>query len=154
MNGPVHFEITNRLSELKKIARIVDDFSNDHNLDRRSLYLINLVLDEVVTNIISYGFTDDEEHTIQVGLALESRILTIRVEDDGNPFSIADAPKINVRQPLEERPIGGLGCHLVKKMMDEVSYERRSGKNLLLMRKNIDHIGPISCCSSGYGGTD
>lgn len=154
MEKSVHFEITNQLSELKKVAQVVHDFSERQDLDSRSLYLINLVLDEVVTNIISYGFKDDEKHIIHVGLSLADRIVTIEVEDDGGPFSIVEAPTINVRQPLEDRPIGGLGCHLVRKMMDEVFYERRAGKNYLSMKKNIDEIGSLSCCSLGYGGTD
>jgi serine/threonine-protein kinase RsbW len=145
MNGPIRFKVTNKLSELAKIAQLVREFSVVHGLGSRCLYLINLVLDEVVTNIISYGFNDDKEHTIQVELSVKKSILTIRIEDDGCPFSIVNAPKINAGQSLEERPIGGLGCHLVNKMMDEVSYERRAGRNFLRMKKNLKKVGAMAC---------
>lgn len=154
MHNPVRFEITNQLSELSKIARVVSEFAAAQGLSSKGLYIVNLVLDEIVTNIISYGFQDDRAHSIGIMLGLEGSILTIEVTDDGHPFSIVDAPGINVGLPLDERPIGGLGCHLVRQMMDDVHYERRAGSNHLRLTKNLDNLGPGSCSCSIHGGLD
>ena len=154
MHNSVRFEITNQLSELSTIAPVVSEFAAAQGLSSKGLYIINLVLDEIVTNIISYGFKDDRPHSIGIELGLEGPILSMEVTDDGHPFSIADAPGINVGLPLDERPIGGLGCHLVRKMMDEVHYERRAGCNHLRLTKNLDNLGPGSRGCSIHGGLD
>ena len=70
-------------------------------------------------------------------LALEGDELTIRVEDDGRAFDPLQAPPPDLDLPLEERPVGGLGIHIVRSVMDAVEYQRRGGRNVLTMRKTI-----------------
>ncbi len=137
MDTEVRFRITNRLKELEKIAAVVRDFAAANRLSQKDLYLANLVLDEVVTNVISYGYPDDDEHVIDICVSLEDDFLVFEVIDDGRPFSIKSAPPVNVHQPLEQRPIGGLGCHLVINLMDKVDYRRRAGKNHLILKKTL-----------------
>jgi serine/threonine-protein kinase RsbW len=134
----IGFHVVNRLSELEKVTRIVQEIAERNGLSSGVQYHINLALDEVISNIIAYGYGDDEEHLIYITLSLEQDVLTVEVEDDGCPFSMPDAPQVDVQKPLAERPVGGLGCHLIKRLMDEVRYSRRQGRNRLVMRKRID----------------
>lgn len=145
METEFKFQVENEIAELDKIAVMVRKFSRKNALPIRAGYLINLVLDEVITNVISYGYDDDGKHLIDVRMTLQGETLVIEVEDDGAPFSIMDAPKIDLEQSLEDRPIGGLGCHIVTQMMDEIFYQRRSGRNRLIMKKDIGNIGPFVC---------
>ncbi|MEP7308978.1 MAG: ATP-binding protein [Acidobacteriota bacterium] len=132
--------LRNHLSELERLAGALEKFGARHALGPRLVNQINLVLEEVITNIISYGFPDAGEHLIHIDLRVASDHLTTQVEDDGVPFDITKAPVPDVNVPLEQRPVGGLGVLLVKTLMDEVTYSRRDGRNVLLMTK---HTRPI-----------
>ena len=98
---------------------------------------INLVLDELVTNIIDYGFDDTGRHEIRVTMAVEGGTLTIEVEDDARAFDPLAAAPPDLTLALEDRPVGGLGIHIVRTVMDTVEYQRRDGHNILTMRKTI-----------------
>ncbi len=94
------------------------------------VFHLTLILDELITNIINYGYADFDEHPINVGLSLNGDTLTIRIEDDSEPFNILEAPEPELDVPLEdrERPIGGMGIHLVKNMVKNIDYKREDGK--------------------------
>ena len=96
---------------------------------------VNLALEELVTNTISYGFTDAGEHVIRISLHLDGPDLHIRVEDDATAFNPLEREAPDLVTPLAERPIGGLGIHFVRTLMDDVRYERVGARNVLSMRK-------------------
>ena len=96
---------------------------------------LNLALEEILTNIISYGYTDNREHEIKVRLSVQPGEVKAEVEDDGQPFNPLAAPEADTTQSLEERTIGGLGIHLVRKLMDGLEYKRQGDRNLLTIRK-------------------
>lgn len=129
--------LSNRLSELERLGEIVTGFIEEHQLSPDLVYPINLALDEILTNIISYAYSDQGEHEITLRLSLDGTVLTAELEDDGNPFNPLDVPEPATDGSLEDRPIGGLGVHLVRTMMDELEYHRREDRNLLVMRKNV-----------------
>jgi serine/threonine-protein kinase RsbW len=60
--------------------------------------------------------------------------MKVEVEDDGRPFNPLEAPPPDIGKPLAEREVGGLGIHLVRKMMDELEYRRENDKNLLILK--------------------
>jgi serine/threonine-protein kinase RsbW len=64
--------------------------------------------------------------------------LKAEVEDDGQPFNPLEAPEVDTTKPLEERTIGGLGIHLVRKLMDGLDYQRQGDRNLLTMKKKTE----------------
>jgi anti-sigma regulatory factor (Ser/Thr protein kinase) len=92
-------------------------------------------LEEIVTNVICHGCCDGSHASIEVELALQPDELVMTVEDSATPFDPLQAPAPDLEAALEDRPIGGLGVHLVRKLMDRVTYERRDGKNRLVMSK-------------------
>ncbi|MEE8327951.1 MAG: ATP-binding protein, partial [Nitrosomonadaceae bacterium] len=97
-----------------------------------------MVFDELLTNIISYAYQDCEQHDIGIQLFLKKNSIVIVVDDDGlpfNPFQV-DAPKTQLS--IEERDVGGLGIHLVREMMDNVSYQRKANKNIVTLTKNFE----------------
>ena len=131
------FELKSKLSELKTLCRHLEDCGSVMKLPQQCLFEINLGLDELFTNIISYGFEDELEHQIKFSLAKDRETLVVHVEDDGRPFNPLDAAGPEVSQDLDSINIGGLGIHLVKKMMDEVDYQRVEGKNKLILKKCV-----------------
>lgn len=99
------------------------------------VFKVNLVLEELGLNILSYGGVDVERSPeVEITLVSEDDSLTIEVSDDGRPFNpLEDAAVPDVEALLDERSVGGLGVHLVRTMMDDLSYQRDEGRNRLKM---------------------
>jgi serine/threonine-protein kinase RsbW len=129
--------LVNRRSEITRLGRLVDEFAAAHGLPPADVTAVHLVLDEIVVNVIRHGYDDDLEHHIDVRLTLEGPVLTIEVEDDGRPFNPLDAPPPDLSLSIEERPLGGLGIHIVRMSMDEMSYRREHDRNILTLRRAL-----------------
>ena len=128
----------NRLLELDRVADAVEAFGEAHGLPARLRFQIRLVLDELLTNIISYGYPEDGDHLITVAMGQEGSRLRFVLEDDARPFDPLTARTPDTTGIPEERRIGGLGIHLVRTIMDRVAYERVGGTNRLILEKDID----------------
>ena len=135
MSAKLSLNIERSHDELGRITDAVDGLSHRESWSNDLLFRVHLVLEELVLNIIDYGLDDgNEDHELEVVLTSEDDNLTIEITDDGIPFDpLKDAKIPDTDAPLEDRPIGGLGVHLVRTMMDEVSYRREDGKNHLTL---------------------
>ncbi len=131
----VAIRLRNRVEELAPLQRAVDAFAQDHDLGERDGRALQLVLEEIVTNLIRHGYDDDDPHEILVRLELEEDQLTIQIEDDGRSFDPKSARSPDTDAPILDRPIGGLGLHLVRSLVDELDHRRRAGRNILTPRK-------------------
>ena len=98
---------------------------------------VNICLDELFTNIVSYGFADDQEHIIRLTINLDSNVLIFSIEDDGVPFNPLEKTDPKFPAGLINARIGGLGIHIVRKLVDDIRYKRKRGWNLLTMKKNL-----------------
>jgi serine/threonine-protein kinase RsbW len=134
----VSFELKNNVGELATLCEKLERIGGSLGIPKRLLFEINLALDELFTNIISYGFVDRSEHIIRVRVFIENDLLTVVLEDDGIPFNPVERPPPKRPCDLEECKVGGLGIHLVKNLMDEVVYSRCGNKNVLTLRKTIE----------------
>ena len=129
--------LRNDLAELQRLNQLVTDFAEHHSLPSELVFRVTLVLEEIITNVISYGYEDEMEHEISVRLSWEDPDMKIEVEDDGRPFNPLEAPPPDMLKPLAERPVGGLGIHLVREMMDKLEYRRENDKNLLVLKTRV-----------------
>ena len=99
---------------------------------------LNLSLDELITNTVSYGYRDTGEHEIRVTLTERDETLVTVLEDDGIAFDpFTDAPVPDLEAGVEERRIGGLGVYFVKTLMDEVAYERVDDRNRITLIQRL-----------------
>jgi len=137
MNSKLEIKITNKINEVSRVVEQVEVFAEEINLPFKVLNTVNLALDEIITNIISYGYADEESHEIKIELFLHDGVLSVIVEDDAKAFNPLDQPEPDIDIPLEEKQIGGLGIHLIKNLMDELDYTRAGNKNIFVMRKKI-----------------
>lgn len=135
----ISFRMTNKENCFKCFQPKVEAFGMEHGLHPKIVFHLTLVLDELTTNIISYGYADFDEHPIDVTIALDGDLLTIRVEDDAEPFNILEAPDPELDVPLEDRtkPVGGMGIHLIRNMVHGIHYQREGDRNVLTLSKNI-----------------
>lgn len=131
--------IPNQLEQLHVIVQTIEEISRDWNISSKASMELNLVLEEIYTNIVFYAFPDKNEHMIDIKFSLSSSgILEVVIIDDGKYFDLIEASEeVKLDAALEERKVGGLGIHFVKQMMDEMSYERRGGKNVVTLKKHI-----------------
>lgn len=130
--------IPNRLEELTTISVWLEELGEAWYLPIQLILSLNLVLEEALTNTILYGYEDQLEHAIRIDMAKIADELVIVITDDGKAFdpTIKEDPDITLS--AEERPIGGLGILLIKKVMNIVAYQRLEEKNILTLKKRIN----------------
>ncbi len=133
----MEIKVNNALSELGRLHEALAEFGQRHDLPSKVVHDLNLALEEIITNIIAYGYTDEREHEIKVRLSSRGGEVWAEVQDDGLPFNPLTAPEPDLEAPLEDRPVGGLGIRFVRKLVDGLEYQRQDAKNLLLMKKNL-----------------
>jgi anti-sigma regulatory factor (Ser/Thr protein kinase) len=127
--------LENDLRELSRMADELQTFASANGLSEGTLFAVTLALEELVTNTIAYGFDDSGAHVITIALHLDGADVHIRVEDDAAAFDPLGRAAPDFDAPLEDRPIGGLGVHLVRTLMDDVRYARIDARNVVSMRK-------------------
>ena len=129
--------IGNSLEELTRIAGMLDAFAREAGLEQGVVRSLNVVFDELLNNVISYGFDDDPAHFIEVRLQASPERLKVTVTDDGIPFNPLMQATPDTSLSIEERAVGGLGIHIVKNLMDEVDYHRSVDRNVMTLIKRL-----------------
>jgi len=133
----VELRLANDLAGLAGLADRIERFGSEQGLATNVVNALNVALDEAVSNAINHGYDAGMRGEIAVRLRRETDRVEVEVEDDGRPFDPLQVPPPDLTLPLERRPIGGLGIHLIRNLMDEVSYARRDGRNVLKMAKHL-----------------
>jgi len=137
MNDVKCLQLVNDISQLAEVADFVDNLVDEWQLPVNFTVSLNLVLEEVVTNIIFYAFADDKEHFIDIKIEKTKGLLQITICDDGREYDPTQKDDPDLTVPIEERSIGGLGILLIKKIMDHVEYRRTDNRNILFLTKTI-----------------
>ena len=132
----------NQVSELVELTKKADGFMQSHQLPGEIVYKVNLILEEVLTNIIKYAYKDTLMHDIRIKMSLKKHEVLIQFEDDGEEFDPISAPVPKAQESISESPVGGLGIHLVKQMADGVEYRRHQGLNILRAAVKLESIAP------------
>ena len=135
MKQPLRLQIKNNISELNRLNALLEQLAKEWKIPQKVSFQINLALEEMVTNIINYGYKDKSSHTITLNFILRGSVIIIQIEDDGRAFNPLTAPEPDTTEPAEKRKIGGLGIHLVKELIDTVTYARKNDKNILTIQK-------------------
>lgn len=132
--------IRNALSEIGRLAEAVETFCERRGLGAGIAHALNLTLDELLANTIGYGYDDGEAHAIEVSLMAAPDRVTMIIRDDARPFDPTLAAEPDIEADLDDRPIGGLGIHIVRTLMDDVAYRRVDGRNELTLIKRVDAL--------------
>lgn len=135
MNSSADF-ISDR-AELTKLEGFTADFAAAAGLSDKDLFALQIVVEELVTNVIDYGGVPAGEHAVRVDLTALDGLLTIVITDRGKEYNPLLREDPDVTLPADQRPIGGLGVHFCKKLTDTQDYERREGRNVLTLRKKL-----------------
>ena len=134
------FKIQNTFNEIELLCAEINDLAQDNTFSEQLVFCLNICLEEMLTNIVKYGYDDKDKHEIEVRLKIDKETITLTILDDGHEFNPLDAEMPNIHTDIKHRQIGGIGIFLTRKMADEITYSRKNNKNILKisLSPNID----------------
>ena len=130
--------IKNEVEELDKLAAFVEEVASDLGLGPELEMNLNLALEEVVSNVILYAYPNKEEGKVTIAAKGDGKSLVFTITDKGKEFDPTKVEEADITLSAEDRQIGGLGIYIVKNIMNEVTYQRLEGHNVLTLKKTID----------------
>jgi anti-sigma regulatory factor (Ser/Thr protein kinase) len=124
-------------SEISRVNGEVEEWLASSDVPFAGIYLANLTVEELVTNCIKYGYAgmDTTDKGIDVEITISGGELRVVLSDDAAPFDplVQAAPDLSL--PIEERPIGGLGIHMLRQMSTGFAYAFENGRNVVTITK-------------------
>lgn len=130
--------IKNEVEELDKLAAFVEEVASELGLGPELEMNLNLALEEVVSNVILYAYPNKEEGKVTIAAKGDVKSLVFTITDKGKEFDPTKVEEADITLSAEDRQIGGLGIYIVKNIMNEVTYQRLEGHNVLTLKKTID----------------
>ena len=129
--------ITNQRDQIDTVRKFFDDYSKENKLTEKTVHDIQMALDELLTKIVNYGYEDTDEHQIDIHFGVNDDAVKVEIVDDSKPYNILEKDNPDISLSMEDKPIGGLGIFLIKKLMSNVDYYTEEGKNHLVMIKEL-----------------
>jgi serine/threonine-protein kinase RsbW len=137
MNKVNQIKLKNKKEEIAHFNAVLEEFGEANEIPIRPNMEICLAIEELLMNIISYGHPDDQEHEIEIKWWLENEFYFLEIIDDGIEFNPLQLPEPDLESSVEDRKIGGLGIHFVRKLMHDVKYRRENDQNILFLKKKV-----------------
>lgn len=135
MNNQLSIQVTGQGDQWEQIADQVEKFGESNEWSMETSFGIRLILEELVVNAVSYG-SEDQTTEVRLDVLSETKLVRLELYDNGNPYNpLEEAPTPDFDSSIEDRPVGGLGVHLVKQLSDEISYRHENGYNILTIIK-------------------
>ncbi|MDH8700953.1 serine/threonine-protein kinase RsbW [Dysgonomonadaceae bacterium PH5-43] len=131
--------IKNEISEISRLNKFVEECGKELDISMGLAMSLNLAIEEAVSNVIMYASPETKKQDIYIDVEQTKDFLVFTIIDKGIEFDPTQKEDTDVTLPIEERSIGGLGIFLIKKIMDEVTYKREEGQNILTLRKKINN---------------
>lgn len=129
--------IANNLEEVIRLTRFAGDFAQRRGMSGNDTVDIEVIVEEIATNVMKYGGIPPRAEACTLMLRTTGDTLEIRFSDRGGPFDPLQLPEVDTSKPIEDRPIGGLGIHFIKKLTDTQHYEYKDGENILTLTKKL-----------------
>ena len=130
-------ELSPRVSSLAALAEMIEEFGNSNSIPQNTIFLINLEVDELLTNYVTHSLHRVRFARIRLKLRAYKEKVTLEMIDSGPPFNPLQFVPPNTDVGIEEREVGGLGLHLVKTYSDRMGYECIDGCNRITIQHNI-----------------
>lgn len=130
--------LTNDIQQVPQLAEFVDMVCEEVGMDMAVAIQMNLAMEEAVVNVMTYAYPAGTIGNVNIEAQANDERLKFTIIDSGIPFDPTTKDEVDTTLSAEERPIGGLGIHLVRQLMDSINYERIDGKNVLTLCKKFD----------------
>lgn len=129
--------LPNDINTIPQLNEYIDSVCKDMGLDMATSMSLNLALEEAVVNVMNYAYPEGTKGTVNIETIADNTQITFIISDSGKFFDPTAKEEVDTTLSAEERPIGGLGIHLIRQIMNHVVYERKDDKNILKLTKNI-----------------
>ena len=129
--------LPNDINTIPQLNEFIDAVCEELEIDMALAMSLNLAMEEAVVNVMDYAYPEGTEGEVDIEAIADETQLHFTISDSGKPFDPTAKEEVDTTLSAEERPIGGLGIHLIRQLMDNISYERKDGKNILRLSKNI-----------------
>lgn len=134
-------------SALTVLQSFLDAYWAEEHLPASARFPFDLALEEIFLNVVMHGRGDRTDVTVDVALHREADAVELTMRDNGLPFDPLALQSPDVNAPMEDRAVGGLGLHLIRTLMDSVTYRHECDQNVLVMRKQVsDAASTSSAC--------
>ena len=130
--------LPNDVNETPRLATFIEEICMLADCDVATTMQINLAIEEAVVNVMNYAYPTGAYGEVTIDAVSDNHQLTFTIIDSGKPFDPTQRAEVDTTLSAEERAIGGLGIHLMRRYMDSVDYQRLDGKNILKLRKQIE----------------
>lgn len=150
MSERLELMLHSSLDEIPRLVEAMEGFFESKDLPLRMGMDLVLAIDEMATNVISYGYGGRDDATFEVTATIDGGDVTVEIIDSGKPFNPLEIPEPDTHASLEDRPVGGLGVHLARRLMTRVEYRREAGKNrLVMLKRSGDDATPATGADPG-----
>lgn len=129
--------LPNDIETIPQLNEFIDIVAEEIGLDMSLTMSLNLAIEEAVVNVMEYAYPQGTKGQVDILMSSDGQQLTVVLRDAGTPFDPTQQAEADTSLSVEERPIGGLGIHLVRQIMDSISYRYINGHNELTLKKNI-----------------
>ena len=130
-------KLARHVDSLEDIFSMVESFFRENGVDEALRYSVDLSVEELFTNMVRHNIGGGDEIIITMERVGNELVISL-TDFDTEPFDPRQVPEVDIGKPAEERTPGGLGIHLVRKMMDSIDYEYCDGKSKITVRKALD----------------
>ena len=132
-----HLTLPNDIDTIPQLNEFIDGFCEEQGIDMDVCMSLNLAIEEAVVNVMNYAYPNGTTGYVDIEAEADESAVTFTISDNGTPFNPTEKADVDITLSAEERPVGGLGIHLVRTIMDMVSYEYADHKNILTLKKNL-----------------
>jgi len=127
-----------QVSYLRDAASFLEHYLNKYPIPPKVIQQLSVAMEEIFVNVSSYSYPYTPGNVcLRLAYDKASETIMLQIIDDGIPFDPLKKPDPDTSLSVEDRPIGGLGIFMVKKTMDDVSYEYKDGQNILTLIKEV-----------------
>ena len=129
--------LTNNIDDVPKLAEFVEMVCEEVGFDMGTSMSLNLAMEEAVVNVMNYAYPTGTVGNVNITAEANDERLKFVISDSGKPFDPTTKSEVDTTMSAEDRPIGGLGIHLIRQIMDSINYERMGEMNVLTLRKKL-----------------
>lgn len=130
--------VKNELKHLDRLNSQIMDYIKDSEIPKTVAFKLNLAIEEMVTNIINYGYEENCDEEISIDIHKENDMISVTIIDSAKPFNPLEKENPNTNAAIEDRQIGGLGIFFTKELTDDINYSRKNHQNILTFKIKIN----------------
>ncbi len=129
--------LPNDIETIPQLSEFIETIADEAGLDMSFTMSLNLALEEAVVNVMTYAYPEGSIGYVDIDIIINGEQFLCIISDSGTPFDPTQNPEADTSLSADDRPIGGLGIHLVRQIMDKVSYQYLNSRNVLTLTKQL-----------------